>query len=201
MEISSLVDTKCYNKIKKYSIIFFMLMLIGRFINLYWALPRKIDSAAFLGISFFAILFVGLDLIKTREIYKTPNLIYLLFFTISCVASCLIYVEYGWAGNLKSLISIFVSLFFLYPFASINGKEKTREIIVLLQKIAVVLWFAVAFFSIITFLFQYSKIFYVGGTRILIGCIENRLFGFFSDPNYASIISILTIIFSVAILN
>ena len=37
------------------------------------------------------------------------------------------------------------------------------------------------------------------GTRILLGCIENRLFGMFSDPNYASVVSILTMIFSVGV--
>lgn len=201
MGISSLSDTRYYDKIKNLAVAFFMFMLVGRFINLYWALPRKIDSVAFLGISFFAILFVCLDLIKNKKIYTAPNLMCLLFFTVSCAVSCLIYVEYGWAGNLKSLISIFVSLFFLYPFASVNGIEKTKKIIIILQKILVVMWFVAALISIITFLLQYSSIFYVGGTRILVGCIENRLFGLFSDPNYASIVSILTIIFSVAILN
>lgn len=201
MEISRLADTKYYDKIKIFSVFFFLIVLIGRFINLYWALPHKLDSAAFIGISFFAVLFVGLDLINSKKICKTPNLMYLLFFTVSCTISCLIYIEYGWGGNLKALISIFVSLFFLYPFVTINGKEVTKKIIIRLQKILIIVWMIVAVASVITFLIQYSNIFYVSGTRILVGCIENRLFGFFSDPNYASVISILTIIFSVAILN
>lgn len=201
MEISRLTDTKHYDKIKNFSVFFFLIVLIGRFINLYWVLPHKLDSVAFMGISFFAVLFVGLDLINSKKIYKTPNLMYLLFFTVSCTVPCLIYIEYGWGGNLKALISIFVSLFFLYPFVTVNGKESTKKIIISLQKILVVMWMFVAIASVVTFLLQYSNIFYVSGTRILVGCIENRLFGFFSDPNYASIISILTIIFSVAILN
>lgn len=201
MDLKTLSNEKYFGKLKEFVLILFSVMLMGRFVSLYWILPHSVDALIFMGISVMALVFVGMDLLSEKKILKVSNIIYLAIFFVSCVISCLLFMKYGWFENLKALISIAVSAFFLYPFMKVNGEEKTRKIIVLLQKITVCTWLVLSLISIGTFFVQYSDIFYMHGTRILLGCIENRLFGMFSDPNYASIVSILTVIFSVAILN
>ncbi len=201
MSFVTLADTKYYDKLKKLILLFFSLMLMGRFVSLYWIMPHAVDGLIFMGISVSSLFFVFMDFMNKRNILKTENIIWLILFFCSCVISCLMLIRYGWAENLKALISIAISLFFLYPFTKVTGEEKSRKIIILFQKVIIIFWLFFALISIGTFFIQYSNIFYMHGTRILLGCIENRLFGMFSDPNYASVVSILTMIFSVAILN
>ena len=201
MNLKTLSDVKYLSKLKEFLLILFSLMLMGRFVSLYWVLPHSFDALVFMGLSFASLAFVVLDILSERKIFEAVNIIFLVMFFISCGISCLIFIKYGWFENLKALVSIAVSVFFLYPFMVVNGEEKTKKIIISIQKITVFTWLGLSLISIITFFVQYSNIFYMHGTRILLGCIENRLFGMFSDPNYASIISILTVIFSVAILN
>ncbi len=201
MNLKTLSSEKYCAKLKEFILIFFLVMLVGRFISLYWVLPHFVDASIFLGISFVSLFFVGMDLTRKKKILEAENIVYLALFFLSCVVPCLIFVKYGWFDNIKALISIAVSAFFLYPFMRVNGEEKTKKIVILAQKILVISWLVLALISIFTFFIQYSNIFYIHGTRILLGCIENRLFGVFSDPNYASVVSILTIVFSIAILN
>ncbi len=201
MDLKALSNTKYISKLKEFILILFSLMLVGRFVSLYWVLPRSVDALIFMGISVASLLFVGLDVLNNKKLFYKGSIVYLAVFFVSCTISCLLFIKYGWFENLKALISIAVSTFFLYPFMKINGEDTTKKIIILIQKIVVCLWLVLALVSIFTFFIQYSNIFYMHGTRILLGCIENRLFGMFSDPNYASIVSILTVIFSVAILN
>lgn len=201
MNLNALSKEKYFIKLKELILVLFSVVLIGRFASLYWVLPHFVDALIFMGISAVALFFVGVDILSEKKIFKADNIIYLALFFLSCIISCAIFIKYGWLENLKALISIAVSVFFLYPFMKVTGEEKTKNIIIALQKILVIFWLILALISIFTFFIQYSSIFYMHGTRILLGCIENRLFGMFSDPNYASIVSILTVIFSVAILN
>ena len=192
---------KSYDKTKNIMTLFFSLMLMCRFVSIYWVMPHVVDGTIFFIISAGALFFIGSDFIKNKNILKIENIVLLILFFVSCVISCLMFVRYGYLENLKALISIAVSLLFLYPFAEVTGQEKTRELIILFQKILITFWMTFAIISIGMFFVGYTSITYMHGTRILLGCIENRLFGMFSDPNYASVVSILTIIFSIAILN
>lgn len=199
--LSESQKSKKFNMFKTIYMVLFLFVLIGRFVSLYWVIPHIFDTVAFMGLVCCAGFFVLFDLFGKKKIFELPNIIFLLLFFISCSVSCLIYIRYGWADNLKSLMSIAMSLFFLYPYSLVVGKEEFERTVILLQKITIISWMFFSLISIYTFVIQYSKIFYIHGTRILLGCIENRLFGIFSDPNYASVISIITMIFSVAILN
>ncbi len=192
---------KKFSALKTVYMVLFLFVLMGRFISLYWIIPHIVDTVAFVGFTCFAAAFVIFDLIGKRRTLSVPNIVFLVLFFVSCFISCVIYVKYGWADNLKSLMSIALSLFFLYPYSFVNGAKELEKIIVLVQKITIISWMIFSLVSIYTFIIQYSKIFYIHGTRILLGCIENRLFGVFSDPNYASVISIITMAFSVAVLN
>ncbi len=200
MDLASLPESRFYDKFKSFFLIFFATVLIARFVSFYWIFPHALDSIIFLGLSVYAMFFIFVDVFTKRNILKSQNLIWLLLFFCSCTISCIMYIHYGWKDNLKALMSIALNFFFLYPYMVANDKKNVRKIIVLLQKILIITWLVLAICSLITFFMQYSKIFYMHGTRILFGCIENRLFGTFTDPNYASVVSILTIIFSFAIL-
>lgn len=204
MESTVLSESQKFRKLNIFKIIYmvlFLSVLIGRFVSLYWVIPHVFDTVAFVGLVCCAGAFVLFDLFGKKKIFDLPNIIFLVLFFVSCSISCLIYIRYGWADNFKSLMSIAMSLFFLYPYSLVVGIEEFEKTVILLQKITIISWMIFSLISIYTFVVQYSKIFYIHGTRILLGCIENRLFGIFSDPNYASVISIITMIFSVAILN
>lgn len=193
--------TEKLNVFKTIYMVLFLFVLMGRFVSLYWVIPHFFDTLAFAGFLFFSGIFVVIDLLSEKKIFKAQDIIFLALFFASCTISCLIRINYGWSDNLKSLMSIALSLFFLYPCSVVMNKDKFEDIVVLIQKITVISWMVFSLISIYTFVIQYSNIFYIHGTRILLGCIENRLFGIFSDPNYASVVSIISMIFSVAILN
>ena len=114
---------KKFNALKTLYMVLFLFVLMGRFISLYWIIPHIVDTAAFVGFTCFAAVFVIFDLMWERRILSAPNIVFLILFFISCFISCLIYVKYGWADNLKSLMSIALSLFFLYPYSCFAPKN------------------------------------------------------------------------------
>lgn len=131
---------KKFSALKTVYMVLFLFVLMGRFISLYWLIPHIVDTAAFVGFTCFAAAFVVFDLIGKRRTLSAPNIVFLILFFVSCFISCLIYVKYGWADNLKSLMSIALSLFFLYPYSFANGAKELEKIIVLLQKITIISW-------------------------------------------------------------
>ena len=144
MNFKTLSDTEYLTKLKEFILILFFAVLAGRFVNLYWILPHSVDAIMLMVISAGALIFVGMDIFSQRKLLKTENIIYLMLFSVSCLISCLLLVRYGWHENLKALISVAVSAFFLYPFMKVNGEEKTKKIIVMIQKIAVCVWLVLA---------------------------------------------------------
>ena len=81
-----------------------------------FALNYFIDSYIITGIILgLAILFVGIDLLTDRFLFKTRFIIVAIAFAFVTVISCIINREYGVFSNIKGLSALFIYLFLLYP--------------------------------------------------------------------------------------
>ena len=78
---------KSYDKTKNIMTLFFSVMLMCRFVSVYWVMPHVVDGTIFFIISAGALFFIGSDFIKNKNILKTENIVLLILFFVSCVIS------------------------------------------------------------------------------------------------------------------
>ncbi|MCL2312008.1 MAG: O-antigen ligase family protein [Firmicutes bacterium] len=138
---------------------------------------------------------VGIVLILSRFYIKRSTKInnYLVLFWFATLLSFIVNLNYGhFFENLKELIWCATSLFLVF---NDFDNSKTLE---LFKKFFVFLQFLFSFTSVALFFSKIGKVFLDPNDksrRILLGFVEGRLFGL-SDPNYASILSLICIIVS-----
>lgn len=186
-----------FNKIRFYYMYFFIFCLLIRQIGVFALVPVFIDSSIFsiFGICGFLIAVWG---IKNKYIYFSFKKNYLLLFIFAVFISSVINFKYGIFKNLKDIVWLFITFFVIYSSPkSESGDEKIQRFYKI-QNLITYVWGALAFCSILTALMQISYISYVKDDWYLrVGIVENRLFGVFNNTNSASIISLISLIFSV----
>ncbi|WP_086313932.1 hypothetical protein A5821_001481 [Enterococcus sp. 7F3_DIV0205] len=187
---------KFFEKTKLPFLVAFEVMLLLRTINIYSLLPSKLDSLVFGLLSVWAALYIANKLffsIKNKQFnYFDPLLI---IFLAMIFLSIVVHYETYLVANMKLWLWQAIYLLVIYQI----GKERNRKTFAILETILLVSWFILVVIAIAMFLAQYTysapldKIY--NGLRV--GFYENRLYGLFSDPNFAATISVVSIILSV----
>lgn len=121
---------------------------------------------------------------------------YLFLFLLVNLITCISVLQYGYTTNLKNMIVFAVYFLTIYPMFSLFGGILSKKIYY------GVLYIVVAFNSIGVLVSLAQFVLLIGyksenykGRLVRQGFIESRLFGIFSDPNYLSIVSLISIIF------
>lgn len=186
-----------FNKIRFYYMYFFIFCLLIRQIGVFALVPVFVDSSIFSVVGTF-----GFSLVLWGILYKNINFNfkknYLLLFIFVVFISSIINFKYGIFKNLKDIIWLFITFFVIYSSPkSESGDEKIQKFYKI-QNLITYVWGVLAFCSILTALMQISYVSYVKDDWYLrVGIVENRLFGVFNNTNSASIISFISLIFSV----
>ena len=186
-----------FNKIRFYYMYFFIFCLLIRQIGVFALVPVFVDSSIFSVVGTF-----GFSLVLWGILYKNINFNfkknYLLLFIFVVFISSIINFKYGIFKNLKDIIWLFITFFVIYSSPkSESGDEKIQKFYKI-QNLITYVWGVLAFCSILTALMQISYVSYVKDDWYRrVGIVENRLFGVFNNTNSASIISFISLIFSV----
>lgn len=173
-------------------LLFWEFMLIVRMVSVYSLLPSSFDSGIF---SLIAIIGIAL-LLRTGILWllKRKKLEFLLIlFTIAIFVSSVVAFD-GLLSNLKIIFWQMLYFFVVYEIGNRNEKKSFDYV----EKLLVFTWFILVSIALGMFLMRYSRAIpldklYHG---IRLGFFQNRLFGIFSDPNFAATISVITILFS-----
>ena len=197
-KLNSFFENKIlFNKIRFYYIYFFIFCLLMRQIGVFALVPVFIDSSIFSVLGVF-----GFSLVLWRILGKNINFnfkkSYLLLFIFAVFISSIINFKYGIFKNLKDIIWLFITFFVIYSYPKSESDDEKIQEFYKIQNLITYIWGTLAFCSILTALMQISYISYVKDDWYLrVGIVENRLFGIFNNTNSASIISLISLIFSV----
>ncbi|WP_242542410.1 MULTISPECIES: O-antigen ligase family protein [Enterococcus] len=183
---------------KNIFIVGLLVMLISRAVGAYSLLPSTIDSVLFSILAIFGSIVLLADFI-TRVLKKnrwTYDILLLLFIVIMCISS-LINMKYGLFGNIKFIVWQALYFFVVYDNGISRDRNKTDQLLSIVSGTLIVIWTSLVIVSLGMFLTQYN--YSVQLTRVnplRIGMLEGRLFGVFSDPNYGSVMCVVTIFLS-----
>ena len=196
---------KYITKIKEWYIICFMtFLLLSRMVCFVTLVSSKVNAACYVICAIIGGLLLIADLVVNYRMYL--RLEYYLFaaFLGVCLISSFVYREYGISDNIKTIVWMAIQLFLLSSVVTFGRQEEIsgRQCLKRLMKSIVVVQSIGVIISFGQFLVQSRYIIpdYNGTYARRQGFIGERLFGVFTDPNYAAIISLIVIIFAVILL-
>ncbi|MGM0170796.1 hypothetical protein IGJ39_000879 [Enterococcus sp. AZ140] len=197
----SFMETKKDDYLQKGKNIFIvglLIMLISRAVGAYSLLPSTIDSVLFSILAIFGSIVLLADFF-TRVLKKnrwTYDILLLLFIVIMCISS-LLNMKYGLFGNLKFIVWQALYFFIVYDNGISRNRNKSDQLLSIISGTLIVIWTSLVVVSLGMFLTQYNYSIQLSRVNPLrIGMLEGRLFGVFSDPNYGSVMCVVTIFLS-----
>lgn len=175
-----------------------LVCLCVRNIGMYAFVPAVVDSMIFSGLAVIGFFVFLLELIRKDIDFRFTDNIFLILFLGALILSSAINFKYGVFQNAKELIWTIISFFVVGFFCRRENNLLTTSKIVKIQNIIIAFWFVMSLLSIITAVLQIGHVFHVReNSWVGVGITENRLFGVFVNPNSASIISVMAILFSI----
>lgn len=117
-------------------------------------------------------------------------------FLAVCVISSILNIKYGISDNVKTIVWTAIQFFVLYGITWKMSKEEIKNEFFRLANVLSVLWFCGIAVSLYQFLFQIEYIVPYQEYKRRQGFIDERLFGIFTDPNFAAVTSVCVIVFS-----
>ncbi|NBA61654.1 O-antigen ligase family protein [Enterococcus mundtii] len=193
------MNSEQLNKYSEYSkkgfILVFGIALIIRIINYYSYIPSNYDTLLFTFITAWAGLITVIDILTKNIKIKKADIL-LAVFIIAILVSTVINGPSGMIENIKLVTWQFIYLFVVYRI----GKDlRYQETIDNFEKILLASWNFLVIVSLGMFAVNFTHVdhldkFYNGFRA---GFVENRLYGLFSDPNFAGATSVVIIFLAV----
>lgn len=164
---------------------------------------NPINSLLYPALAIFGALFLLVDLLYHKTLFKPKNCGLLVLFIVSLVISIFANMKYGLMDNLKVLLWTCIQLFLFSAIDTDQAPEMHFKHLQIVTEIFDTIWLCWATWSIMLFLQQFHRTLQFGDIINVteMGFYQGRLFGIFIDPNYASLASIAAVVFSVLNLN
>lgn len=139
-----------------------------------------------------ADLFLGRNMLRTRY-----NGLLLLFF-VGYVLSMLYNFRFGWTDNAKTLVWMLLQTLLLTATDQDSSVEANQKYLRIMFDCFIGIWFVGVLISLWQYAAQYHAIHLTpAGKELREGFTDGRLFGVFTDPNYAAVCSIIAGILAV----
>ncbi len=187
-----------------YLIIFMTFLLLSRMVCFVDLVSNQINGICYIvGAIMGGLLLVCELLLHSKRYLRFEYYMFALFLLV-CFISSIVYREYGLGDNIKTIMWMAIQMFLftsVIPFG--EDKEKNgKTCLNRLMNSLIVVHFVAVFISFGQFLVQSSYVVpdYNDTYDRRQGFVEERLFGVFTDPNYAAIASLLVIAFAVFLL-
>jgi O-antigen ligase len=107
--------------------------------------------------------------------------------------------QYGIGDNAKTLVWMAIQVFLLFSFVEGKPSEVVSKFIKNIMRCSVVIWFVGVTISFGQFLLVIKYVADFSEYARRQGFYDERLFGVFSDPNYASVTSLVIVLFTVVL--
>lgn len=190
-----------------YLVIFATFLLLSRMVCFVDLVTNRINGLCYMaGAAIGGILCVAELLLHYRRYLKKEYYL-LAFFVLVCMVSTFLFREYGFSENGKTLIWTVLQLFLftsVLPFGKEEDAKSTacgQAAMKRLTNSLIAVHFVAVTISVGQFLLQSRYIVpdYNGTYDRRQGFYDERLFGVFTDPNYAAVASLLVIVFALTL--
>ncbi len=187
------------------ALVYLCLMTVYMAVREILPLNFLIDSN-FVSLAVFApgFLLIVWDLLTARKCLNGHSQDLLVAFLAVCCISSIINIEYGVFGNVKLIAALAIEYFVFFCFAKNMPKERVQKYLDILSATLIITWLVLVAASLAT---------YFWGMDIIVsnyGAFDMtsqgfsyeyvRLWGIFQDPNYASTISLVSVLLSVRLI-
>lgn len=179
-----------------YAILFFCYSIIGRIVPLAVLVEGVANQLLYIIFAGVGAILLFVDFLSERYMFKTKYSYLMILFLIVTAVSSFINIEYGIADNLKTLVWTSIQLLLLYTIYIRIGKEKSIRLFKMLFNILITVWLIASMISIVQYIFQIGYYVELGEMVKRQGIVDNRVFGVFNDPNYASTTALYVIVMS-----
>lgn len=144
-------------------------------------------------------LLIAYDFFTKKRMFKTVNWGLPLALIFCYCITILVNIRYDLYMNIKHVIYLALSVLLLYGRDRNSSKEKLLNLLRKANNIIIVLSFFAGIASIVMFIFKIHFTFWHGETLMRQGFLENRLFGVYTSPNSAALMTI--VVFAAMMLN
>ncbi len=192
------VRKEYFNRLRNGFVFFYLLYLaLCMFIPLR-LVTEPISSYLYTAFSFVAVIIMFLELWIYKEELKRIEYIFPFFFILVGSISTIVNYHYELLSNIKALALMTAHFVFFYMLNTHWENDKSKELVAQLMQGFLATWFVSSTVSVAEFVVGYSNVLdsthgELSGRRL--GFYEQRLFGAFGDPNYASVLSVVAICF------
>lgn len=146
-----------------------------------------------------AVIVLIYRIIKIKKYIGYTGLNLLLFFMVSYIITTLLNIKYGWLESFQTFIWMFLQFVILYTFDVEKNRNDVYKEFCIVSKIILVVISLINLTSVIMVFNEYSStVLDINGSAHIIGISKwGRLFGLYTDPNYAGILSVVLIFIAI----
>ena len=134
--------------------------------------------------------------ILNYKYYVSKTFFLLVLFLISYVITLFLTISYGFLTPAKTLVWLALQMFLLFLTDDRKSIAAHRRELKWLFSFYTIFMFLSSVSSIVFVFPQYSDIRYVDNIPVICGFIWGRLWGIYTDPNYAAVMAIISILIS-----
>ncbi len=164
---------------------------------------HPIISITYSLLAIFGGLLLLVDLLYHKTLFKPKNCGLLVLFMISMVISIVLNSQYGIVDNIKTMVWTCIQLFLFCAIDADQSPKMHFKHLQILTETFGAIWLVWSGWSLMLFLQQFHQTLQfddiVNVTQM--GFYQGRLYGIFTDPNYAALACIAAAAFSVLNLN
>lgn len=175
--------------------IYFIFVLLS--FNSLVALRSGLSYASY-AVALLGGLVVLFRVIHFKKYVSVRGIIWLLLFCGSYLLSALLTRQYGLLENIQALVWTVIQFFIIYAYDTSKSTEDDKKEINLLGWIFLCYTFVMSAAAIVMLITDYNHYRPVGETAVISGFLWNRLWGFYTDPNYGAVFSIVSMVLSIA---
>ena len=182
-----------------YIISFVVFVTLHKLIPYCVYVPRMVDSFLYSTFAICGALLVAYDFLTGRIPLTSRITLCMLAFLLVCCASTLYNFQFGVVSNIKTIVWTAIHLFIL--FASSRGKSQKQVFheMTLVFTPFTVIWLVGIVSSLALFITQTGGYITLADWSVTeYGFMQERLFGAFTDPNVAGVLSLVSIGISVS---
>ncbi len=177
-----------------YIALFALYSIMTRFTITNLAIDGLANSILYVSFTLSGVLLAVYEFISFGSFRKAKHNRLLILFLFVCCLSTLLNYKYDLIGNIKAITILFSQIMLFYFLAMHFDKEDFCYCLKRLLILCNFLWSLASLGSIVLYMLNlHFPLDYTEGRVIRQGFMEGRLFGFFSDPNFAAFTSLLLI--------
>ena len=175
--------------------IYFIFVLLS--FNSLFALRSGLSYASY-AVALLGGLVVLFRLMHFKKYISVRGILWLVLFCGSYLLSAFLTRQYGLLENIQALVWMVIQFFVVYAYDTSKSTEDDKKEINILGWIFLGYTFIMAVAAIVMLVTDYNNYRPVGETAVISGFLWNRLWGFYTDPNYGAVFSIVSMVLSVA---